>query len=842
MEQQNSSLKIEFKYSGEKKLVTLASLIEKTVTFLENYGEPSLVGEKFYKIIGPGDGPSRWKKLLKVSGCEDDPKSFFLQFIDIIEKTNSNQVYSVRINTVELPRLLSLALLEVIIPGYKFIVIKSTGQLQRLTNIRIPEEERADLEKVLKTYPVRLSMHTIRQMRISEAVAYQFMPFTDELNDEGHTHTWVGQFHRGIVEQMYRNRIIFVLNMSCPVYCRFCFRKHKECRNQKAPTQDHVKNAVSYVRNSPQIQEIVLTGGDPFMNRATLTLAVDLLSTIPHVQTLRIATRSISYYPHLFYVNNDFWLNYLKRKQLEVEARNKRIEIATHFIHPDEISLESLDIITELCSSGIPVYVQTPLLKDCNDEGPEVVELYRKLREAGAEMHYIYIVCSPIKGNRRYVAPVSSGIQLQSYLRANLTDRAMPRICTATKIGKIDWNTSGWAVEPVRDDPGNIWIRTPYTEDYFREFSPILHLSEFARVNSEGTLDVKFMADIGDDSLFWGSREAISQDGIFPPEQELAVNEERVSEALKQLQEQAMEDQRFRQSVVSTNSSTLFRTHKTRVEFDLDADEREIKQNIKYIRDHRAISDVVFSARNDIIDSLYKLSRILKSLEDVYHVTAYRLRSHKFNYVPHQYTRSLIKKLASFNNLAVVNSRRVEIETQFLHASEITPEHGSIVNQLRNHGITVYNNSPLLPFINDSAGEISQICAKCRENSIEFHHLYIAGLPIQQKWEREYPVDISSIINIATYIRRFESGRSIPRLIIRTVLGELDFGLTSRIHGIDDEGRVLITALPYNLKYFRDMDPDYQWPEGLTFDEQQHPCVRVPGLKKTPEFLVDRTL
>ena len=45
-----------------------------------------------------------------------------------------------------------------------------------------------------------------------------------------------------------------------------------------------------------------------------------------------------------------------------------------------------------------------------------------------------------------------------------------------------------------------------------------------------------------------------------------------------------------------------------------------------------------------------------------------------------------------------------------------------------------------------------------------------------------------------------------------------------------------------NLKYFREMDPDYQWPEGLTFDGNQNPCLLITGLKKTPEFLVDQTL
>ena len=91
-----------------------------------------------------------------------------------------------------------------------------TEQLEKITNIKLPETDRADMQKVLNTYPARLSMHTIRQMRVSGNVAYQYLPFIQELDAIGHTNTWIGQFHQGLLEQMYQNRVIFLLNMSCP--------------------------------------------------------------------------------------------------------------------------------------------------------------------------------------------------------------------------------------------------------------------------------------------------------------------------------------------------------------------------------------------------------------------------------------------------------------------------------------------------------------------------------------------------------------------------------------------------------------------------------------------------
>ena len=134
------------------------------------------------------------------------------------------------------------------------------------------------------------------------------------------------------------------------------------------------------------------------------------------------------------------------------------------------------------------------------------LRLFSLLRGAGAELHYIYIPCSPIHGNNVYWAPISKGLAVGNYLRAHLSDRVIPRICTATPIGKMDWHTSGWAVEPVAENESFMWIRTPYTPAYFKRFAPIANDLDNIRINDEGTIDIQYMAQIGDESLFLGAR------------------------------------------------------------------------------------------------------------------------------------------------------------------------------------------------------------------------------------------------------------------------------------------------------------------------------------------------
>jgi len=829
MKFENALYTVEFKNSKEKTERDLQTLVNVSVGFLEDYGEEYLIGKPFHAIIQNGGGHSKFFRLLEATGCRNNPKDFFAELLKALENVNSRECEPVKINNIALPQLFLMAVMEKIIPGNQCISIKDVRQLEKVTNIVVPEKDRSDMQKVIETYPVRLSVHTIRQMRTSKVVAGQYLPFVEELDPVGHGNTWIGQFHQGLLEQMYQNRVIFLLNMTCPVYCRFCFRKHKASRNRPNPTAEDVKQAIEYVKKDPGIKEIVLTGGDPFLNKANMACAIDGLMEISHVQTLRLATRSIAYYPHLFHADDAAWLNYLKTKNLELQQIGKRMEIATHFIHPDEISPKSLDIISELVKNGIAVYVQTPFLKDCNDEGPELIKLFSLLRGAGAELHFIDMPCSPIRGSSIYWTPISKGLEVARHLRAHGSDRAFPKMCTATSIGKIDWQTSGWAVEQDRDNENFIWVRTPYTPEFFKAFGPLANDPDIVRVNAEGTLDARYMGKSGDESLFLGSRKPKSiQAGSVSSNQEGEIQKDE----LIKLRSLVFEDQRISQSLVSTGSSTLFRTHKTRVEIDIEANDGDLE----YIKKNETITDIVISSVKDMVECLVNIGEIIKKVRDIHHVNAVRLRSLNFNYAPEKYTRAVVDKLGNLNKLTTVNPLRLEIETQFLHSGEFRPDHAALARALRNKGITVYNNTPLLSAVNDSPDEIHEIAYQCRKIGIEFHHLYIAGLPLQQSWNAKHPVDVSNVIDIATRIRRDGSGREIPGYIIRTELGEVDFGLTSRMYL--DNGQIGVKLLPYELAYFQNMSSEFSWPSNVKLDSDGKPIVVVPGLTATDGFLL----
>ena len=820
-----------FSGSGEMSRVDHAALVEAISGFLEHYSGPPLVDLEFQELVGDGDGMVRFGRLLDATGHANDAPGFLRSLLDQLSAAAGGEGAPVSVNGVRIPYHLLLAVLQELIPGDEVLDVKSVRRLERLTNTFVPADQRDALKEVLDTYPVRFSSHTVRQMRLSQDVAFQYMPFVSELNEEGLDHTWVGQFHRGIVEQMYRNRVIFVLNMTCPVYCRFCFRKHKECRHQKSPTQDHVKQAVAYVKSAPDVREIVLTGGDAFMNRPTLTMAIDGLRDVAHVQVLRLATRAISYHPALFTNRDGFWLDYLRRKQIELEQRNKRLEVATHFIHPDEVSRESLELITELVSSGIQVYVQTPFLAQCNDRGEVLSDLFARLRGAGAEMHYIFMPCSPIRGNSVYWAPLSDGIEAARTMRTVLSDRAVPHLCTATAFGKIEWGTSGWVVEQDSEDDRYVWLRTPYGPEYYEAFAPILQLSDVARLNGEGTFDARFMAQVGDPEIIVGPRAPVTAEAEpTPATAELGEPSFPLDQLINEVRHGFRLGGALAPEIGRSTVRGLRRLHRTRLEINCDNEAADIQEAIETVAADPQVTDVLVVASTDVLDSMTRTRKVVEALYDVPHVTAVRLRSLGLVTSPERYSRAVVRVLGDLNRLRIVCPTRIEVETMVVHSSEITDHVGRAVRELRRRGITAYANVALLRAVNDTPEELMSLATACRRIGLELHHAVVAGLPVQQSWNAERPISLAQVVDIASYLRANGSGRELPTYVVATPIGDLDVGLGFHLCAVDDEGSAQITARAFDRELIQRIWASGSTMDGVTFDPDGAPVLAIEGL------------
>jgi hypothetical protein len=372
-----------------------------------------------------------------------------------------------------------------------------------------------------------------------------------------------------------------------------------------------------------------------------------------------------------------------------------------------------------------------------------------------------------------------------------------------------------------------LWLRTPYTIEFFESFAPILDLSRVARENSEGTLDARFMAEIGDSEWFLGSLEKRALSRRYLERERFPEAE--AEEALADLRLRAQEPQPPL-SIVQTGVTGVARSHETRVELDCDKADSELTECLSYVAEDRRISDIVLYSSSDPLRSPYKIGSIIERLAVLSHVRAIRLRSQSFVAEPDEVSDGTVKRLISWNRLSVVRPLRLEVEIQLLHPNDLEARHVRLVRSLYRRGVTVYNTTPLLAFLNDSEDTVANLTSQCRRLGIEMHHLVVAGSPIQERWSRRYPIHTSQVIDISSHLRRTASGRELPRYVVRTELGEVDLGLTSTILKGDKKGWSRLRLLAYDRDYYRNLQADFSSHKGIEFDAEGHPIVTVRGL------------
>lgn len=213
---------------------------------------------------------------------------------------------------------------------------------------------------------------------VKDPIAAQFIPSKDELRilpqelvdpigDKAHTPV------PGIVHR-YPDRVLLKAVAVCPVYCRFCFRREMVGPGkEKNLPPDALDTALGYIRQHPEIREVILTGGDPFMLSAEKARALtNAIGNIDHIRIIRWHTRMPVADPSR--IDNTY-----------IEALNsssKTVYVAIHINHPKELTPSALKACAALADKGIALLSQTVLLKGVNDNIDTLRELMYSLVDA----------------------------------------------------------------------------------------------------------------------------------------------------------------------------------------------------------------------------------------------------------------------------------------------------------------------------------------------------------------------------------------------------------------------------------------------------------------------------
>lgn len=301
--------------------------------------------------------------------------------------------------------------------------IRDIETVENLLDIKLEEKERKEIKRTIDKFPMAitpyyLSLIDSRNYK-NDPVFKQAFPSNQELiinkcdmidplseDKDSPVH---GITHR------YPDRVLFHISNVCAMYCRHCTRKRKVGDYDSIPSRDNIVEGLEYIRTTPQIRDVLLSGGDPLLlSDEYLDWILTELRKIPHVEVVRIGTRTPVVLPYRI---TDSLVNILKK--------HHPLWINTHFNHPKEITESSKEALAKLANAGIPLGNQSVLLAGVNDCPLIMKKLVQKLVQNRVRPYYIY-QCDLSEGLSHFRTPVGKGIEIMEALRGHTSGFAIP--------------------------------------------------------------------------------------------------------------------------------------------------------------------------------------------------------------------------------------------------------------------------------------------------------------------------------------------------------------------------------------------------------------------------------
>ncbi|RZA05303.1 MAG: KamA family radical SAM protein, partial [Proteobacteria bacterium] len=199
----------------------------------------------------------------------------------------------------------------------------------------------------------------------------------------------------------YPDRALLHVTNLCPMYCRFCFRKNLMNEREEELYRGDFEEAFAYLAAHPEIEELILTGGDPWMlgNEKLRRLVDDVAARAPAIKRFRFHTRMPVTLP-----------SRITPELIEAILRPGRFQtiVVTHFNHPQEVSAEAREGLRQLRRAGVLTLNQGVLLKGVNDNAATLRKLYLALGEEGVMPYYLHH-CDLVEGGEHFRTTIEAG-------------------------------------------------------------------------------------------------------------------------------------------------------------------------------------------------------------------------------------------------------------------------------------------------------------------------------------------------------------------------------------------------------------------------------------------------
>jgi len=214
----------------------------------------------------------------------------------------------------------------------------------------------------------------------------------------------------------YPDRVLLLVTDQCSMYCRHCTRRRKAGETDRPLPQSQIDQAIAYIRETPAVRDVLLSGGDPFtLSTDRLEYIVAKVHEIPHVEIVRYGTAVPVVMPQRI---TDELVSMLKKYQ--------PVWINTHFNHPKEITERSKQALAKLADAGFVLGNQSVLMRGVNDCPYVMKELVQRLVQNRVRPYYLY-QCDLSQGISHFRSSVSKGIEIIEHLRGHTSGFAVPQ-------------------------------------------------------------------------------------------------------------------------------------------------------------------------------------------------------------------------------------------------------------------------------------------------------------------------------------------------------------------------------------------------------------------------------
>lgn len=294
---------------------------------------------------------------------------------------------------------------------------------EELLGIELPDKTREAFKQTVKKFPMSITPYYLSLMDTddieNDPVFRQSFPSPLELNTsksemsdplhEDKDSPVPGITHR------YPDRVLLLVSNMCSMYCRHCTRKRQVGDVDSIPCKNQISEGIEYIRNNPQIRDVLLSGGDPFLlSDEKIDWILSELYDIDHVEVIRIGTRTPVVLPYRITDN-----------LVSILSKYHPLWINTHFNHPRELTRSSRNALARLANAGVPLGNQSVLLSGVNDCPRIMRSLVHKLVYNRVRPYYLY-QCDLSEGLSHFRTPVGKGIEILESLIGHTSGFCVP--------------------------------------------------------------------------------------------------------------------------------------------------------------------------------------------------------------------------------------------------------------------------------------------------------------------------------------------------------------------------------------------------------------------------------